>query len=78
MRHGETESPGLICGHLDLSDRGREQSVKLAQLMIPIPIVAVYSSDLRRASFMAEMIARPHGVLVRRAPDLHEINMGQI
>ena len=79
-RHGETDwnRDGRYQGHADepLNDTGRAQSRELAERLRGEPIVAVYASDLRRASETGEIVARalelPFGV----DPRLREIDVG--
>jgi broad specificity phosphatase PhoE len=53
IRHGETahNRDGLVQGHTesDLSDLGREQAARVAGRLSRVPLVAAYSSPLRRA-----------------------------
>lgn len=81
MRHGETTggSEETLYGHTDveLSSRGIEQSHRLNQALISAPLVAVYSSDLRRAQYAADLIARTHRVPLITLSALREIHMGQ-
>ncbi|GFP96943.1 phosphoglycerate mutase-like protein 4 [Phtheirospermum japonicum] len=63
IRHGETEwnADRRIQGHLDvdLNDVGRQQAVAVAERLSKEPkISAVYSSDLKRAFYTAEIIAK--------------------
>jgi broad specificity phosphatase PhoE len=66
-------------GHTDvqLTDRGREQSEWLANTLSTEPVSAVYSSDLSRAAYAAELIAAKHGLKPIKQADLREINMGE-
>jgi len=80
MRHGETESShgGKLYGHTDvpLSPAGIEQSHRLANELKARRLAAVYSSDLSRAVFAAQLIADAHGLTPRPVQDLREANMG--
>jgi broad specificity phosphatase PhoE len=72
VRHGESESNVYAREHPDkpashfgelgssLTQKGREQAQKLAQLLNPVNVSAVLSSDLTRAKETAEIIAREH------------------
>jgi probable phosphoglycerate mutase len=65
----------LAAGTIDppLSDRGREQAARLAARLGPVPIHAVWSSDLRRAEETAEAVAREHRLRVRTDARLREV-----
>ncbi|GFP96942.1 phosphoglycerate mutase-like protein 4 [Phtheirospermum japonicum] len=71
-----------INGHLDvdLNDVGRQQAVAVAERLSKEPkISAVYSSDLKRAFYTAEIIANSCGVLeVTKDPDLRERHLGDL
>jgi alpha-ribazole phosphatase/probable phosphoglycerate mutase len=81
IRHGEVEraEDGKVFGHTDvaLSERGLEQSRKLADRLASTGLQAVYSSDLRRSVLLAEMIAGRHGLELQQDPLWREINMGE-
>jgi broad specificity phosphatase PhoE len=81
LRHGEVvvvDEPRLN-GQTDvqLTDRGREQSEWLATTLSTEPVSAVYSSDLSRAAYAADLIAAKHGLQPIKQADLREINMGE-
>ncbi|CAA0840932.1 Phosphoglycerate mutase-like protein 4 [Striga hermonthica] len=84
IRHGETEwnADRRIQGHLDvdLNDAGRQQAVAVAERISREPkISAVYSSDLKRAFYTAEIIAKSCGVPeVMKDPDLRERHLGAL
>lgn len=79
-RHGETDwnREGRWQGHADtpLNDAGREQARALAAELAAEPVVAVYSSDLRRARDTATLVADRHGLQVQADPRLREIDFG--
>jgi alpha-ribazole phosphatase len=81
VRHGEIEQGvnSVYYGQLDvaLSACGIEQSNRLCEILAPVPLVAVYSSDLTRTLHTADLIARSHGLGVTRLPAIREINMGE-
>ncbi|HXM56200.1 MAG TPA: histidine phosphatase family protein [Candidatus Dormibacteraeota bacterium] len=56
-----------------LSERGREQAARLAARLAPVPLHAVWSSELRRARETAEAIARDHGLAVCTDARLREV-----
>jgi len=82
LRHGETESNRLktIAGSLDveLNDAGREQARAAVELVRPLGVTHVTSSNLRRAretaATIAMTLALPHVVV----PELAERNWGQL
>ncbi|GLT76203.1 hypothetical protein SLA2020_478760 [Shorea laevis] len=84
VRHGETEwnADGRIQGHLDveLNDVGRQQAASVADRLSREPkISAIYSSDLKRASETAEIIAARCGELeVIKDPELRERHLGDL
>jgi broad specificity phosphatase PhoE len=79
-RHGETEwnRIGRWQGHADppLNETGRRQAAELADSLRGSDIVAVYSSDLRRASETAHTIGKQLGLEVIEDPALREIDVG--
>ena len=81
IRHGEIDGHAehRLYGHTDvrLSDRGRDQSSQIAELLSDRNIKAVYSSDLSRAGYAAELISAKHNCSLTKLPNLREINMGQ-
>jgi broad specificity phosphatase PhoE len=80
VRHGETEWNRELRwqGHSDppLNERGRDQARSLAAALARRPFTAVYSSDLRRASETAEIVAAPLGLAVHVDSRLREIDVG--
>lgn len=80
IRHGMTHwnSEGRYQGHTDieLNSEGIAQAFALQRRLQYVDLEAVYSSDLSRAYKTAEIIAQPHGLKVKIAPGLKEINFG--
>lgn len=81
VRHGESKANiagNVLCGWLDveLTDRGKEQAFALARRLSMEGIVAVYSSDLKRALWTAGKIAEACCAELRIEPGLREINYG--
>lgn len=76
IRHGETDwnAEGRWQGHSDipLNENGRQQARALARRLAAWPIEAVYSSDLKRASETAEIIAAPLELTPILKTDLRE------
>ena len=81
FRHGETANAKDVClnGHYDvgLSEKGLQQASRIAKALEKHPIRAAYSSDLKRASHGARMIAEPHGLEPVILPELRELSFGK-
>ena len=78
-RHGAIERAGeLFYGHHDLalSGLGVSQACAVAERLSPLPLTAVYASDLQRARVFAEIVAAPHGLAVTTLPALREMALG--
>jgi broad specificity phosphatase PhoE len=79
-RHGETDWNRELRfqGHADelLNDTGRAQARRLADALRGEGIVAVYTSDLRRAAETAEIVAATLGLDVVADQRLREIDVG--
>jgi broad specificity phosphatase PhoE len=79
-RHGETDwnRDLRFQGHADepLNETGRVQARALAGTLRTERIAAVYSSDLRRASETAEIVAGSLGIRVKTDSRLREIDVG--
>jgi broad specificity phosphatase PhoE len=79
VRHAASTLPsGLAIGFTDpaLSNVGRVQAHRVALELAVRPLVRILSSDLRRASETAGMIAMPHRLSVETTPALREIDFG--
>jgi broad specificity phosphatase PhoE len=79
-RHGESDwnRARRWQGHADrpLTDLGRRQARELAERLADVELDAVFSSDLRRASETAEIVARSQGLDVTTMPELREVDVG--
>lgn len=79
-RHGATANNAhqRYTGQTDLpmSALGERQAEALAARLISQHLDGVMSSDLQRASVMAQPIADQHGIALRLDPDLREFSMG--
>ena len=79
-RHGETDwnRDRRVQGHTDvpLNANGIAQARALAEELATEPLIAVFSSDLARASDTAAAVAGRHGLPVTIDPDLREKNFG--
>ncbi|WAS92878.1 histidine phosphatase family protein [Nannocystis punicea] len=80
VRHGEPVDSDMFIGHADvgLSARGLRQAEAAARALADVPLAAIYSSDLERATIGAARIAalgpeRPAPVAL---PALREMNLG--
>ncbi len=76
VRHGEVDNPEhVVYGRMPgfgLTDRGRRQAADAGRYLRRRPIVAVWSSPLRRAVATADAIAQPHGLPVHVDDELTE------
>jgi broad specificity phosphatase PhoE len=81
VRHGETEHnvAGIVQGWSDseLSERGRQQVVRLAERLKTFEADAIFSSPLQRAMTTAQRIAGATGLEVRTLDGLREMNYGR-
>jgi len=79
-RHGETdwnrERRWQGLADHSLNARGREQARALAEQLEPLPLSAIYASDLRRAHETALIIAERKGLAVTPMRELREIDVG--
>lgn len=77
IRHADAYADlnALAEGPIDppLSARGRRQAELLAARLAPVPLDAVWSSELRRARETADAIARDRSLSVRLDPRLREV-----
>jgi broad specificity phosphatase PhoE len=80
-RHGQTETnrQGIFCGHSEttLTELGRAQARALGDRLRPIPLTAVYTSDVSRALETAALALEGRDLAARVDPDLREIFYGQ-
>jgi broad specificity phosphatase PhoE len=81
IRHGETEwnAAEIFRGRADipLNKNGVRQAELLAEYLSDKKIDIIYASPLERARETAEIIAGRHGLEVKSAPDLIDINFGE-
>lgn len=82
VRHAEPDSSvhGCVYGRLDvgLSPQGVVHADRLAGLLAPIPVAALYTSPLRRAVATAAPIAAALGLKPTVVPDLRELDFGEL
>jgi len=80
VRHGETvwNVEGRVQGqrHSALTDRGWDQTRRVAHRLATTKLDAVYSSDLQRAFEAAEFLAASHKLTAKSLPALRERNFG--
>ena len=81
IRHGENDyvKTGRMAGRLPdvhLNERGRAQSVELAEALAQAPIKALYSSPMERALETAAPLAEKLGLEINVRPGLLETNIG--
>jgi len=81
IRHGQTTwnvehiLPGQLPG-IALTEAGREQAERLAEALKILPITAIISSPLERASATADYLARARELPVLLEDDLMDTNVG--
>jgi len=83
IRHGETfwnwERRIQGCrSNTELNQRGKEQAEKIASLLGKQKVDAIYSSPLKRAVDTAQAIAQACGLGMNVAPELREIDAGEL
>jgi len=80
IRHGETTNADEVCfnGHfdVDLSDQGKNQSLRIAEALKSLPIKAIYSSDLKRTQIGAQYVAIQHELKHTPYKELRELAFG--
>jgi probable phosphoglycerate mutase len=82
IRHGENElvKTGKLAGRIPgvhLNERGQKQAQALGEALAQVPIRAIYSSPLERATETAEPIATSHKLQIIQEPDLMDTNVGK-
>ena len=80
IRHAQSEGNMFFrsqgCYNAPVSPRGMEQIALLEKRFAPIPVDAVYASDLVRTQITARAVADPKGLPIRIEPQFRELNMG--
>jgi broad specificity phosphatase PhoE len=61
---------------LPLADEGAAQARATARRLSDLPLAAIYSSPLQRATHTAQIIAEPHGLAAEPLPGLNSMNYG--
>ena len=80
IRHGKVDGDsGTYYGWSDVSlnDEGIEQSKRITESLKSFKIDAVFSSDLKRARHLAEMIARAKSLPLTVEKRIREMNFGE-
>lgn len=81
FRHGETDwnKDGRLQGWRDvpLNEQGRLQARQLADILVPLGIEFLISSDLSRAKETAEIVAERLKVSIGTTKSLREIHFGE-
>ena len=80
VRHGITDDNqnNVFQGQAGrgLNRAGREQAERVAKRLASAPVVAIYSSDLERATDTAEIVAAPHALPIDTDRELREVDVG--
>ena len=80
IRHGETDYNNALRfqGQTDvlLNRKGIEQAERVAEFFRDIPLRAIYTSNLKRASATAEIIGRVKGIEPQETDALREMSFG--
>lgn len=81
IRHAQTRSntTGFYMGWSDedLDETGYAQARRLSSRLASLPIAAIYTSPLRRATTTAATLGKPHNLAPRAMDELIEINLGE-
>lgn len=80
IRHGQVEGHeekrynGQV--NVSLTQLGEEQSDRVCDCLADVSLDAVYSSDLDRSRYCAELVASAHGLTVNADASLRELHLG--
>ncbi len=81
VRHGATDwnvtKRAQGTADIPLNELGEMQALHTAEELSEVDVDAVYTSDLQRACYTAEAIARAHGLDVIKEPRFREIDQGE-
>src|SRR5256885_8681148 len=66
----------VMCRHAEAGNV--EQAHELADALVNVPVVAVYTSPLARATETARPVARAHGLVPVEIDGLREIELGEV
>ena len=81
VRHGQVEGHkekrynGQV--NVPLTQFGREESARICDSLVDIHLDAVYSSDLDRSRYCAELVAAAHNLTVSTCESLRELHFGK-
>jgi len=82
IRHGESQGNAELRlqgqGEYALTERGLEQSRLLAERLRRLPLAALYSSPIKRARLMADVIGEAAGLDVTDLPGVEEYDFGEL
>ena len=82
IRHGENDFvktgklPGQTTG-IHLNEKGQKQAQALCEALIHVPLKAIYSSPLERATETAEPIAASHKLAIHQEAGLMDAHVGK-
>jgi alpha-ribazole phosphatase/probable phosphoglycerate mutase len=80
VRHGQVEGfeekryNGQV--NVPLTEVGKEQSKAISDNLSGVRVDAIYSSDLERSKYCAELVAKTHGISSSAEPALRELHIG--
>ena len=81
IRHGQTEyvNGDILAGRIDepLTDYGRQQAQRLAEVLSQRPVKAIYSSPMCRAVETAQPLAMASHLFVEMDPMLIQVDFGE-
>ncbi len=80
LRHGHVENPsGCFYSQQDipLSKQGKQESHEVANLLKSIPFKAIFTSDLSRTLYLAELLAKPRNLMPKKRAELREVDFGK-
>lgn len=81
VRHGATDwnvdKRAQGTADIPLNELGEMQALHTAEELSRVKVDAVYTSDLQRACYTAEAIAKVHGIDIIKEPRFREIDQGE-
>ena len=81
VRHAVTSHTGhKLTGWMEgvhLTDEGRQQAERTAELLAEVPFKAVYASPIDRTIETARIVASPHGLEVKVNHEIGEVRYGK-
>lgn len=81
VRHGATDwnidKRAQGTADIPLNEKGEMQALHTAEELSKVAVDAVYTSDLQRACYTAEAIAKVHGLDIVKEPRFREIDQGE-